>query len=185
MGPGELPEPEPLPGQLPGIVDKRGRLPMGTDYATIRDQIYGHRAVANVTMATLHYTDSPPVLSAEQVASAQLQRDAAPGGPKFPGLAYHYIVEQDGTPVWAWDIDIRVWHSAAPGKNTQSVGVCYIGNVEPNPAQILGMAAALRHAEAALGRLITIGGHMDDYATECPGPRWPDWKGNVIRAMAG
>lgn len=157
---------------------------MAASYPVVRDTIYGHRDTAGVTMATLHYTASPPGLTPAQVAIAQLNRDAAPGI-KFPGLAYHYIVDQSGAPWWVWDIDVRVWHSAAPGKNTQSVGVCYIGDVEPNAAQILGLAAALNHAQGILGRVLTVAGHRDDYATECPGPRWPVWRDAVIRAVAG
>lgn len=162
------------------MVDVRGQLPMNPDnYAYVRDSIYGHRNLAAVTLATLHYTAGPTNMSAAQVAEIQLARDAAPGT-KFPGLAYHYLVDGDGVPNLAWDLDVKVWHSAAPGKNSTSVGICYTGNVEPTEAQLRGIEACIVDAETQLGRMLIVGGHKDDYATECPGPKWPEWKNAVL-----
>lgn len=154
-------------------------LPMSGSYDTVRRNIFGPRNLAGITMATLHYTASPANLTIAQIAASQLQRDAAPGE-KFPGLAYTYIVGGDGTPYQAWDLDVRVWHSAARGKNSESVGICYVGDRAPTDAQIQGLRACIAHAEATLGRKLKVGGHKDDYATECPGPLWPQWRDAVL-----
>lgn len=154
---------------------------VGSGYQSVADGIYGRRDLAGISMITLHYTASPETGTIAGIARAQLERVADPSdGTKFPGLAYTYIVDGAGTPYLAWDIDVRVWHSAAPGKNTQSIGICYIGDVGPNPAQIAGLRACIAHAQASVGRALTVGGHRDDYATECPGPLWPAWKGAVL-----
>jgi hypothetical protein len=170
------------------IQDMRGRIPtqadnggIGTGYLKVAEKVYGRRELAGISMITLHYTASPPTGSIAGIARAQLERVADPSdGTKFPGLAYTYIVDGSGVPYLAWDVDVRVWHSAAPGKNSHSVGICYIGDVEPNAAQLLGLRAAIAHAKASVGRDLVVGGHKDDYATECPGPKWPGWKAAVL-----
>lgn len=151
---------------------------MSASYEIVRDTIYGHRPVAGITSVTLHYTAGSPSDSPGRIAAIQLDRDAAPGI-KFPGLAYTYIVDSAGAPYKAWDLDVRVWHSAAPGKNSGSIGICYTGNVEPNAAQIRGLRACIFDASRELGRSLPVTGHKDDYATECPGPAWPAWKNAV------
>lgn len=144
------------------------------------DEIYGVRATSQIVGATLHYTASPTNISAARVAEIQLTLDAAPGT-KFPGLAYTYIVDGQGVPHMAYDLNVRTWHSAAFGRNTTYVGVCYIGDQQPSPVQLVGLRTCLRHIEWQLGRpLQTIEGHKDEYATQCPGPAWPTWRAAVL-----
>jgi hypothetical protein len=56
----------------------------------------------------------------------------------------------------------------------------YTGNVEPNDAQVQGLASGILYCQQQLGRTLTFEGHKDPpYPTECPGPKWPGWRSRV------
>ena len=101
-------------------------------------------------------------------------------GVPFPGLAYTLFVEENGRTVLAWDLETRVWHSAARvdgvARNRSHIGICYAGNRAPSDPQIKGIANAINWCERQLGHHLSIEGHKDVYATTCPGPLWPTWK---------
>lgn len=99
---------------------------------------------------------------------------------EFPELAYHYMVEGAGQPFLCNDLNKRVWGSGAPTHNETRVHVCYIGDREPTKAQRAGIRACIIDAQQRLGRTLTIEGHRDAYATSCPGPTWPSWRGEVL-----
>jgi hypothetical protein len=95
---------------------------------------YANRLPAGIVGATVHYTAGPTNATAESIANYQISAAAVPqtgNGTPFPGLAYTGIVEGDGTPILAWDLGVRVWHSAAlvngVYRNASHVGFCYTG----------------------------------------------------------
>jgi hypothetical protein len=149
---------------------------------------YANRLPAGIVGATVHYTAGPTNATAESIANYQISAAAVPqtgNDTPFPGLAYTGIVEGDGTPVLAWDLGVRVWHSAAliggVYRNASHVGFCYTGNDGPTDAQIAGLAELIRWAETQLGRNLAVEGHRDPpYPTDCPGPRWPNWKQQLV-----
>lgn len=159
----------------------RGKLPTNGEAA------YGTRALAGVDMVTLHYTAGPSSQTAAQVAAYQTS-EAARGqtgnGTPFPGLAYSMFVEGTGRVVLAWPLTTRVWHSAAVinglGRNYTSIGICYAGNAEPNAAQKLGLADALRWCEQQLGKRLLVEGHGWQYNTLCPGSTSRAWVPEVV-----
>ncbi len=131
---------------------------------------------------TFHYTAGPSSQTADEVAAYQTS-EAARGqtgaGVPFPGLAYTLFVEGDGRVVLAWDLTTRVWHSAAvidgTARNADHIGICYAGNLAPNPAQMLGLASAWQWCELQLGRALEVEGHGWVYPTGCPGPTSHTW----------
>lgn len=131
---------------------------------------------------TFHYTAGPSSGTAYTTAlyqTSEAARGQTGNGTPFPGLAYTLFVEGSGRVVLAWDLGVRVWHSAAviagKGRNYTHVGICYAGNVEPNAAQKLGLAAALRWVERTLGRRLEVEGHGWVYQTSCPGATSRVW----------
>ena len=78
------------------------------------------------------------------------------------------------------DLDRRVWHNGAPGRNESAVGICYIGNTEPNDEQIQGIKRAIAYSENQLQKKLGVYGHKDNYATACPGATWPQWKVKLL-----
>ena len=153
------------------VIDERGRLP------TRGGQRYPRRNIAAVDGGRVHYTAGPTSSTTRDIAAYQV----GPGAQEaFPEIAYHYLVEGDGSVHWCHDLDVRVWGSGAPGSNERDVHVCYTGDREPNAKQLVGIRTALIHAQQQRGRSLTIGGHKDNYATSCPGPTWPDWRAAIL-----
>lgn len=141
-----------------------------------RGNPYQPRDVSRVKGVTIHYTASPPSTTILAIANYQ----TGPGAQEsFPGIAYHLVVDEVGDVHLCQDLDRYVWHSAGPGANDATIGLCYTGNHEPNEAQLQGLRSAIKWCEAQLGRSLTIHGHKDNYATACPGPTWPSWKEKV------
>lgn len=125
---------------------------------------------------TIHYTASPPSTPIINVALYQIGPNAQE---QFPAIAYHFMVDAVGDYHILHDLDRRVWHSGAPGANDTKIGICYIGNTEPNDAQIKGMNKAILYSEQQLKKKLTINGHKDNYPTQCPGTTWPAWKSKL------
>ena len=128
----------------------------------------------------MHLTATPASLTVDRIAAGQLTRNAAPGGPKFPAIAYSFVVVKSGDVVICHDLAVRCWHSAGPGRNDRYVGVAFVG-YEPNAAQLRGIRAAFQRVEAEIGRgLQVIEGHRDGVATQCPGKSWPTWRDSIL-----
>jgi hypothetical protein len=131
----------------------------------------------------MHYTAGPSTQTAAQVAAYQTSEAARPqtgNGTPFPGLAYSMFVEGSGRVVLAWDLSIRVWHSAAvingKARNADHIGICFAGNVAPNAAQMAGLRNAWHWCERQLGRSLSVEGHnWAPYPTSCPGPTSHTW----------
>ena len=164
------------------LLDYRDKLPIRRSA-----QPYYPRELARVIGATIHYTAGPPAMTIESVAAYQVGPNAQEA---FPAIAYHLVIPADGSVCVCHDLGTRVWHSGAViggvARNASHVGICYIGNVEPNEAQLAGIRAALRFCEAQLRRpLDSIEGHRDaPYATACPGPAWPAWASAILSYRA-
>lgn len=171
-----------LPTQADFVIpDRPGLVEPGTGYEHVANSVYGRRSLDGLTGITLHYTAGSPNHSPAEIARIQMARVADPSdGTKFPGLAYTYYVDGAGKAYLAWDLDVRVWHSAAPGYNTKRVSICYAGNHEPSGDQKVGIMECIEHVYHTLGRELPVDGHKDGYATECPGPTWPTWKDDVL-----
>ena len=144
---------------------------------------YVRRPLAGIVGVTCHYTAGPASQTAAQVAAYQTSAAARPqtgNDTPFPGLAYTLFVEGDGRVVLAWDLAVRVWHSAAvingKARNATHIGICYSGDHEPNAAQKTGLAHAWHWCEAQLVRRLTVEGHSwAPYPTSCPGPTSHTW----------
>ena len=168
-------------------VDQRGTLPTA-DQTRWPGLAYSARPLEAISGITLHYTAGPSTNTAAATAEWQISDEAIShtgNDTPFPGLAYTLFVEGTGDVILAHDLNVRVWHSAAvidgKARNLTNVGICYAGDVEPNDAQRIGLRRAIKWVEGQLGRTLAIEGHRDaPYKTDCPGPRWPEWRANVV-----
>jgi hypothetical protein len=164
------------------IVDLRGKLP------TNNQDGYERRPLSQIRECDIHYTASPATATVEGIAAYQTSAAASAqtgAGVPFPGIAYTYVVPADGNPRICHDLEVRTWHNGAPGRNTLARAICFIGDGNPSPKQITGIAEALLDMEHRLGRqLDNVQGHKDHYATSCPGPGWPGWKSAVMAEYA-
>ena len=104
-----------------------------------------------------------------------------PGGPDypFPGIAYTWVVDGDGMLYRCWSLEVRTWHNGAVvggvARNASHVGAAYIGPLQPNLAQLAGLARARRLSEEELGWRLDLEGHKDHFPTSCPRD-WPAWR---------
>lgn len=164
-------------------VDLRGQLPTREGAPA-----YHRRDVADVVGVTVHYSASP-ALSGRQAVEAIARYQTGPNAHEaFPAIAYHLVVDAGGDVYLCHDLDVRVWHSAARpggiGRNQTHVAICYLGDVEPNAAQLSGLARGIRWAESELRRSLDVEGHGDAWATLCPGSSWARWR-NDLCALVG
>lgn len=157
-------------------MDLRGELPTNDEAS------FGTRDPDGITGVTFHYTAGGVSGTAQSTAAYQTSEAARAqtgNDTPFPGLAYTLFVEGDGRVVLAHDLFVRVWHSAAvvqgKGRNYTHIGICYAGNLEPNAAQLRGLARAFRWCERTLGRSLTVEGHGWVYGTLCPGQNSHTW----------
>lgn len=132
--------------------------------------------MSNVDSVDIHYTASPPSGTVYNIAAYQTGTSSHE---PFPAIAYHMIVAEDGTYYLLHDLDRRVWHNGAAGRNEVAVGICYIGNTEPNNTQMKGLRQAIKWCEQQLGIKLSIRGHKDSYPTQCPGSTWNNWKNEL------
>lgn len=154
------------------VIDLRGQLPTRPGASP-----YPKRSLALVTDVDLHYTASASDVSVEAIARYQ----TGPGAQEpFPAIAYHFMVDGHGRINRLHDLDVRVWHNGGYRRNDIAVGICYIGNREPNPAQQRWLRETIRLCERELGRSLAVHGHKDSAQTICPGSMWPSWRAAVL-----
>jgi N-acetyl-anhydromuramyl-L-alanine amidase AmpD len=92
----------------------------------------------------------------------------------WAGIGYHYYVRKDGE-VWRGRAQWAVG-SHCPGKNANSIGICFEGNFEVEQMGEAQLAAGLELVHYLRKQVypgIIIGGHGQYYATACPGKNCP------------
>jgi hypothetical protein len=115
----------------------------------------------------LHHTAEKKPLSVEDINNMHLRNG-------WLGIGYHYYVRKNGEvwrgrPQWAKG-------SHCPGKNFNSIGVCFEGNFEVEQMGETQLNAGLelvRYLRKQVYPGIIIGGHGTYYATACPGKNFP------------
>lgn len=153
-------------------MDIRGTLPTRPGYAP-----YPRRNINAVDSVDIHYTAGPYTSSTYDIAAYQTGPTAQLD---FPEIAYHLMVEADGTVYWCHDLNKRTWHNGASGRNERAVGICFVGNGTPLEAQKVGIRQAIQWSQEHLGRQLAVSGHKDTYPTACPGAAWPSWKSEIL-----
>ena len=91
----------------------------------------------------------------------------------FDGIGYHYLIGLDGTVYMGRDIERVGAHCL--GKNTRSIGVCYVGGLDSNmkprdtrtPAQRQALVELLKQLRRRYPGA-KIHGHRDFAAKDCP-----------------
>lgn len=175
-----MPPPLPTPIVVWSVSDIRGTLPTragGPAYTT--------RPLSGITGITIHYTASSPYATVRGIAAYQVGPTAQEA---FPAIAYTLMVDYRGVVSLCHSLETRVWHSGAVvggvARNASHVGVCWIGDTEPNAAQIRGLGEAISYVQHTLGRKLAVEGHRDaPYPTTCPGPTWPSWRSLVLAGV--
>lgn len=151
------------------VVDLRTTLPQ---HATER---YEGRSIGGIEQIVIHHSATPDDRSAEAIARYHVDNLG------WPGIAYHFLVHQDGRTEYTQPIEIVSYGVARRNDNT--LHICLTGDftdAPPGEPQIQAARKLVENLCYALGRVYPVVGHTDiaveGYATACPGATWPQWK---------
>lgn len=92
----------------------------------------------------------------------------------WAGIAYHYVINTDGTVNETLDWGKIGNHCA--GMNTRTLGIVLTGNfdkTDPTPAQMEALAQLITQINKEIGRQLTVERHSDHSKKTCPGIRFP------------
>ncbi|QVJ03076.1 peptidoglycan-binding domain-containing protein [Nocardiopsis eucommiae] len=126
---------------------------------------------------TLHYSTGSTSQTPRQIQDFHM-------GPSrgWSDIAYNFLVDKDGK-VYKGRGWLVVGAHAAP-RNTQGIGVCYIGSDSMTDAAKRAVVALYDEACKRAGRTLSRRGHRDINSTSCPGSKnhaW--WKSSSFRSV--
>ena len=137
----------------PEIIDLRDQLPWNPR----KPRWTRNRDLSSIDKVILHQE----LGNGNAAAVNEYHRRYDPRGPAYgrnwPRIAYHYVVESDGTIEQVNALTDVTWHCA--GQNTRSIGIMLVGNFagpghsgdEPTPAQERSFFVLAEHLMATLG----------------------------------
>ncbi|MEE2048130.1 N-acetylmuramoyl-L-alanine amidase, partial [Nocardiopsis tropica] len=127
---------------------------------------------------TLHYSYGPESQTPRQIQAHHMD------GNGWSDVGYNFLVDSEGVAYEGrgWTV---VGAHAAP-RNTQGIGVCYIGRDGMTDAAKRTVIALYDEACERAGRALARRGHRDINSTSCPGSgNYSWWKSSNFRDVAG
>ena len=101
----------------------------GDQYIDLRDKLpehisdkYEQRNVDSIKNVILHHSATPQTTTWQQIARYHVESKG------WPGIAYHLGIQPNGTIAYLGDLDTIRYHAA--DNNTNSIGICCLGNYE-------------------------------------------------------
>ena len=151
------------------VTDKRGALPATGEYPS--------RYVEDLKGIVIHHTGSNINHTPEEIAHYQIYYRE---GRKFPGIAYHFVVEHDGKTSYTQDWSAVSWHAKAANQNF--LGICLVGDFSvrhPPVAQLDATRTLVANVQLAFGEWWQVFPHGAFVGTDCPGSTWLGWRAKV------
>ncbi|MEL6673523.1 MAG: peptidoglycan recognition family protein [Bacteroidota bacterium] len=127
-----------------------------------RASSYPSRDLSQITHLIIHHSASE-----NQDAYDYAQFHLAKG---WPGIGYHFVIDPDGAVNQTNVLESVSYHTQ--NFNTPSVGICLSGDLNQHrmtTAQRNSLIRLIRHLKRKLPNRLTITGHRDHKATDCPG----------------
>jgi N-acetylmuramoyl-L-alanine amidase len=140
---------------LPKLKDVRNSL---ARHATKR---YVNKGAASKTDIAIHH-------SLTKTGSAEAYARYHVDSLGWPGIGYHFVIEQDGTIKWCHDLGVVSYHVG--NSNGFALGICLTGDFrtqEPTAAQEVSLRNLVAALKAELPNLKQVRGH-----NEFPGYAW-------------
>jgi len=142
---------------IPGVrvVDVRASLPRHPRLRYARRRREDIRSVAIHHSLTL--TGSP-----EAFANYHITKNG------WPGIAYTFVIQKDGTIYWCLDLEAISYHVG--NSNRHALGICLVGDFrvqKPTPAQVDVAHRLLKYLQGVLPNCRQVFGHL-----EYPGYSW-------------
>jgi N-acetylmuramoyl-L-alanine amidase len=144
--------------------DMRGKLPSKGSYSRV--------PLAKKTDIAIHHSLTKTG-SAEAYARYHVQQG-------WPGIGYHFVIEQDGTIVHCHDYDVVSYHVG--DSNSFAIGICLTGDFrketggqKPTSAQLESLRLLVEAIKQDVPSIKRVRGHNEfpGYAWKnCPGDTW-------------
>lgn len=126
---------------------------------------YGTRNLTEIDWIVWHHS-ATSTGSAEGFAKYHVEKH------DWPGIGYHFVIEKDGTIKQTNELTTVSYH--CPGRNTDGVGVCLVGNFSnsmPTKEQMQSATWLGREIRKRVGKNLTSAPHGDFKDTSCPGDK--------------
>lgn len=126
---------------------------------------YGTRNLSMIEYIIWHHSATSSG-SAESFASYHVSKN------EWPGIGYHFVIEQDGTIKQTNELTTLSYH--CPTRNTDGIGVCLVGNFSKNDLTAEQEQAANwlgREIRKMVGKNLVSAPHGDFKQTSCPGDK--------------
>lgn len=137
------------------MIDLRGKLP------THKTKRYSNRKLTDIRSIAIHhsltFTGSP-----EAFATYHVNTNG------WPGIAYTFVVQRDGTVYKCWDPEKVTYHVG--NSNKHALGICMVGDFrtqQPTPEQYQATLELVRQLQKVIPSAQQIKGH-----SEYPGYSW-------------
>lgn len=137
------------------MVDLRGKL------RTHKTKRYKTRKLSDIRSYGIHHSLTTSG-SPEAFANFHIDTNG------WPGIAYTYVIQRDGTIYWCWDHTVVTYHVG--NSNKHSLGICMIGDFrtqKPTPEQYKAALELIRYLQKQIPSAKQIMGH-----SEYPGYSW-------------
>ncbi|MFA4132603.1 MULTISPECIES: N-acetylmuramoyl-L-alanine amidase [unclassified Brevibacillus] len=137
------------------VVDVRASLPR---HKTLR---YGLRKLTDIRSAAMHH-------SATKSGSPEAFARYHVGTNGWPGIAYHFVIQKDGTIYWCNDPEAISYHVG--NSNRHALGICLVGDFrtqKPTPEQLDAANRLIQHLQVQIPSMKQVFGHQ-----EYPGYAW-------------
>lgn len=127
---------------------------------------WGYRPMIGITDITLHHTASGPEWRPERLANLHIKDR------KWPGIAYHFLIYEDGQIYQTNKIESRTYHNGY--NNTKAIGISMVGNYEtsyPTKKQIDSVEYLCKKLKKDIKSITRLIGHKEypGASTACPG----------------
>lgn len=125
--------------------------------------VYPTRALSQINKIIVHHSATT---SGTAASYANYHVDTR----GWPGVGYHFVVDQDGTINQTNYLTTISNHTS--GQNTAGIGICLTGNFDtqqPFPAQMRSLNALISYLKQTVAPNLQVYGHRDYSTKSCPG----------------
>lgn len=123
------------------------------------------RPLSDITDITIHHSAGGANEALRNIAFWHIN------GRDWPGIAYHYVIEKDGTIYQTNSVSSWTYHNGF--NNRGAIGICLLGNFEtgyPDPKQVYALTWLINDLKKRYPQIKFLMGHREyQNETLCPG----------------
>jgi len=140
---------------------------------------YSTRSLDSVNLAVIHHSGGSYTNGYAKIHFLAIARYHVNAN-KWPGIGYHYGIDEDGKIYWLGSATTIRWHAGNRDANTRGIGIILPGNFktrEVTDAQRAAVEYLLNRLDVITGNKLEVQPHsaVRDGFTECPGSGVRKW----------